>query len=379
MAALLFDLWCVCPGLHAFDSSSPWPWAVLTGDIWDNHGKVVAHATRYLPTSFGRMPQNPQEKISSSYKAWEFLYYLYGEGPGIFFNILPALISQEQLVLAHRLLLEWCNEFEELYYQRNPDRLHFVHQCVHSLTHLAKETHRLGPLSLSSQWTMERVIGVLSSLLRQPSNPYANLTVQAQKMAHINALVAMWPSFEKAQGNPHGSIDLGDGYLLLGPKEDLGLHFITPEEEEALTILKLPMEQIARSQWRELERCSDMSRTDRNIKIFHQNVICFAEVKYYFVNNFGGTSIALTAVLLYSPADEYIFHLTHGTLCICEHQGEENVVVVNVKSIISVVAMVPFPFIVRGCNNQYFMIEQIGLDVVDTDATVASADDLNAQ
>ena len=210
IAALLFDLWCERPELRAYDRSSPWPWAVLTGDVWVNHGKVVAQAARYLPTSFGRTPRNPQEKISSGYKAWEFLYYLYGEGPGVFYNLLPSpyyshfcklvrairiiyqrTISPEQLRLAHSLVLEWCLEFEAIYYRRDPDRLHFVRQCVHSLTHLAKETLRLGPLSLSSQWTMERVIGVLGSQLRQPSNPFANISAQAQKMAHVNALVAI--------------------------------------------------------------------------------------------------------------------------------------------------------------------------------------------
>ena len=56
LAALLFDLWCARPGLRSYDSSSPWPWAVLTGDVWDDHGKVVASAARHLPTSFGRTP-----------------------------------------------------------------------------------------------------------------------------------------------------------------------------------------------------------------------------------------------------------------------------------------------------------------------------------
>ena len=307
LASLLFDLWCARPGLRDHDKHSPWPWAVLTGDVWVNHGKVVANATTYLPTLFGHTPRNPQEKISSKYKAWEFLYYLYGLGPGVFFNTLltpyyshfcklvrairiiyQRRISREQLLLAHKLLLEWCVEFENLYCQRNPDRLHFVRQCVHSLTHLAKETDRLGPLSLSAQWTMERIIGVFGSRLRQPSNPFANLIAQAQKMAHINAIVAMWPSFEKIKGNPRGSIDLHDGYLLLGPKEDAGPHHISQIEETALDVfcsgrqdsgdvdrksvyrwarLKLPTEQIARSRWRELERCSDMARTDRNIKV----------------------------------------------------------------------------------------------------------------
>ena len=307
MANLFFDLWCARPDLRSPDSHSDWPWAVLTGDVWKEHGKVVVQAAKYLPTSFGRTPRNPQEKISSGYKAWEFLYYLYGEGPGVFFNVLPTLyythfcklvrairliyqrqISREQLILAHKLLLEWCIEFEEHYYQRKPERLHFVRSCVHSLTHLAKETYRLGPLSLSSQWTMERIIGVLGSQLRQPSNPFANTAANAQKMAHVNAMVAIWPSFEKAPENPRGSLDLGDGYLLLRPADESGPYDLTHEEKEALEIfgrghqgyggtdqepvyrwgrLKLPTDQIARSVWKELERCSDMARTDRNVKV----------------------------------------------------------------------------------------------------------------
>ena len=69
MASLLFDLWCTRSQIRSPDSSSPWPWAVLTGDAWETHGKVVANAAKHLPTSFGRTPRNPQEKISSGYKA----------------------------------------------------------------------------------------------------------------------------------------------------------------------------------------------------------------------------------------------------------------------------------------------------------------------
>ena len=94
----------------------------------------------------------------------------------------------------------------------------FVCQCVHSLMHLANETHRLGPLWLLSQWTMECVIRYLGSLLRQPSNLFWNLTAQTKHVVHTNALVAMWLELEELKGNPQGSKDLGDNYLLLGPK-----------------------------------------------------------------------------------------------------------------------------------------------------------------
>ena len=83
---------------------------------------------------------------------------------------------------------------------------------------------------------MERIIGVLGSQLRQPSNPFANLASQAQKMAHINALVAMWPSFEKVVQDPYGSINLGNGYILLRPADESGPYYLSQKEEEALDV-----------------------------------------------------------------------------------------------------------------------------------------------
>jgi len=42
--------------------------------------------------------------------------------------------------------------------------------------------------------------------------------------------------------------------------------------------------------------------------------------------------------------------------------------VFSVESILSVVAMAPFPFLVNGQDEQYFLIEQPGMDVVEADA-----------
>ncbi|KAF8225593.1 hypothetical protein L208DRAFT_1305537, partial [Tricholoma matsutake] len=70
----------------------------------------------------------------------------------------------------------FCSEFEVLYCQRRPERLHFVQQSIHALTHLAPETVRIGPGICSSQWTMEGTIGNLVAEICQPSNPYANLS-----------------------------------------------------------------------------------------------------------------------------------------------------------------------------------------------------------
>ena len=316
LTALMFELWCDLPGegCRKGDPSGVWPWAVLKGDVWKAHGKVVADAARYFPRSFDCTPRNPAEKLSSGYKAWELLFYFYGLGPGLFYGILPDLyykhycklvvairiiyqrrITYRQLELANKYLLEWVIEFECLYYQRKLERLHFVRQCVHSLTHLGPETHRLGPPSLSAQWTMERVIGIFGSLIKQPSNPFANLTEQAKKVAEVNAITAMWPDLEHSKHDPHGSIDIGQGFLLLGPK-DPKPYPLSLVELTALTDfysglpdvgsvpprfvyrwgrLQIPTEQTARSHWKELICTSNAARTDRNLKVCNLTLLMF--------------------------------------------------------------------------------------------------------
>ena len=417
---LLVDLWCQRRDLRKHDKDSDWPWAVLTGDTWVEHGMAVAEAGRFLPRSFDRVPRNPQEKISSGYKAWEFLIYMYVLGPGLFYNILlepyyrhycklvrgirlvhQRSISREQLATAHQTLLEYSLEFEHLYYQRKSARLHFVRQSVHSLTHLAPETHRLGPLSLSAQWTMERVIGVLGSLVKQPSNPFANLTEQAKKMAGINSLLAMWPQIGHKQRQPRGSIDLGGGFILLGPTDDKP-HDLSPSEHAALNShqtrsgsdaptprsvhrwarLQLPNGQVARSHWKEVVRSQRVARTDRMLKvrpfhymiwllydtaqITHQGTTRFCEARFYFRVGDGDVRETLALVSLYSVPDEAILERSYGTLTVCEYQDDAALTIVGVKSIEAVVGMVPFGDQVEGHNPKYFLAEKLGLEVYET-------------
>ncbi|KAF8230405.1 hypothetical protein L208DRAFT_1282038 [Tricholoma matsutake] len=133
---LLNNLWCGTFDCDTSDKCSTWDWAKLQGSTWVEPGCQVAVATPYLPGSFDRPPCNPAEKISSGYKAWEFLLYLFGLGPGLLYSILPEkyyqnfcklvfgmhIIQQyhiinEDLSKAHAALIEFAYEFELLYYQ----------------------------------------------------------------------------------------------------------------------------------------------------------------------------------------------------------------------------------------------------------------------
>ena len=83
------------------DSKLTWDWATLTGDTWIQHGKLVATATQYFPSSFHHPPRNPAEKISSGYKATEWYLYIFGLGPGFFRTFLPRKYWRNFCKLVH--------------------------------------------------------------------------------------------------------------------------------------------------------------------------------------------------------------------------------------------------------------------------------------
>lgn len=136
LADLLVSLWRGQLDNERTDPIADWPWAVLQGEIWEQHGKAVANATSYLPGSFDRPPRNIADKINSGYKAWEWLLYLYGLAPALLYDILPhpyyshfcklvlamRIIQQHHikttdLVQAGHLLQSFAHDFETLYYQ----------------------------------------------------------------------------------------------------------------------------------------------------------------------------------------------------------------------------------------------------------------------
>lgn len=210
----------------------------MIGDVWHAHGKTVALATPFIPSCFGRAPRNPAEKINSGYKAWEFQVYLIGLGPALFRHILAKeywtnfckyvsgvrLLQQWRLSPAdlqreHTLLCEFTQEFERLYYQRRAERIHFVRQSIHLLTHIASETIRIGPLSCYSQWTIETAIGNLGAEIRQDRDPYANISQRGILRAQLNSISAMFPQLKWGKDSessfPRGAKDVGQGYALL--------------------------------------------------------------------------------------------------------------------------------------------------------------------
>jgi hypothetical protein len=319
ITSLFHALWRGIPGgkdRSSSDDPTHWDWAVLAdADEWSAHGLWIEYAARYLPPSFERTPRNPAEKWNTGYKTWEALLWFWSLAPGFLHGVLPEpyFTNYCTLVKAGRGLMDrersvkeiqqialdiicFYEQFEDVYYQGNSERMWMVRQALHTLLHCARLYLDVGPLGLVAQWVMERTIGDLKRQMRQPSNPYANLAHIALSQCQINTLYDMYPELAPQRTKEQISMSpkhrqLGDGYVLLRSGDSRARPV---SEAEARSIrsyieyrekngeklhwpshgliwrwgrLLLPNQQIARCLWKEEKRNPLRSRNSRNAKV----------------------------------------------------------------------------------------------------------------
>lgn len=410
LSDLLLSLWHGTMD-HTFpDHVSMWPWAIFRdAETWETHGEAVSTAAQHLPGSFDRKPRNPAEKISSGYKTWEYQVYIFGLGPALLYNILPRpywlnycklvrgfqlinqhSISREDARIAQVLFTQWELDFETLYYQRRAERLHFIRPCVHQVSHLVRETVKKGPPICYSQWTMERTIGNLGQEIRQPSNPYANLSREGVRRCQVNALKAMMPDLSPDKPPfPTTAVDLGDGYILLRKRDPRSMvprepgvqaifQYLGPQRHgikiRRWAHLHLPNGQIARTAWRETMRPPEKVRPARHVKIVIEGETRVAEVLYFTRlpveagidddDNQIWVWKDVAVVSMFSLPDKDLLDLSCHTVSSCQLE-EDDIRVIDLKSILSVVGMIPHkPTLPSGVTeDRYFMVEKPGLDI----------------
>ncbi|KAF8572886.1 hypothetical protein K439DRAFT_1650085 [Ramaria rubella] len=350
---LLLPLWqgkFVC---DPADTVKNWDWAVLTGNVWKDHSQA----------------------IHSGYKAQEWQGYLFGVAPALLHGILPHAywknfcklhsISILQLHVAQQCLDKFHIEFELLYVQCCMDQV-----------------PQLGPPCLYSTWTMERTIGNLGEEIKQPSNPFANLSQCGVQHCQINALKLI-PGFEDSEDSavPHGSIDLGGGYILLRAKEQMA-HFCNghagkliedyiQEAEEELgreaedgwpvkvarwAHVRLPTGQVAWSVWKELQKPLMKLCRARCVKVMINEQVEFAEVQYYFLAKIRGENRGLALISLYSRPDAQLFEDSNWTVySITALEYNEGLRVVDIKLIQAMVSVQPHSHHVEEGDERFFV------------------------
>jgi hypothetical protein len=109
---------------------------------------------------------------------------------------------------------------------------------------------------------------------------------------------------------------------------------------------------------------------------------------YFFIHlTHEGHDLALALVSLYSAPHPKLLEVSHNMLWSCEYQGDSSLKFINVKSIQSVVAMIPHMPMIEGqqAGEHFFLVEKPGFDVAviggmdeampgDGDETVHSTD-----
>lgn len=196
------------------DNRASWDWAIFyhQAKLWSTRGETVTKSVPFIPSCFGRAPQDPSKKLNSGFKAWGFQLYVYGLCLTLLRHLLPSqywhhfcklvagililqhpCISKEELMSGHNLLMNFVHEFKEFYYQHMESQIHFVHQSIHLLTHITPEMFCVGPLACYAQWTLETAIGNLGQEIRQDHNMFTNLAVLH---AQTNSLRARFPNIQ---------------------------------------------------------------------------------------------------------------------------------------------------------------------------------------
>ncbi|KAG0701436.1 hypothetical protein DFH29DRAFT_990075 [Suillus ampliporus] len=375
---LLLALWCGTLDCGVTDDLEMWDWAILQDDeTWAAHGKAVEMAGPYLPGSFDCKPRNIMEKLNTSYKTWEFQLYTFGLAPALLYGTLPDKywVNYCQLVHAFRLMCQHRITSEDL-------QMAHVVSCM--INHIISETIQKGPPICYAQCPMERTIGNLGQELCQPSRPYANISREGVHWCKVNSLLSMIPELDEPPvGLPEGAIDLGEGFALLWKRDKKSQNAAGAHAHAITTFLGdcplphikrwarlcLPNGQIARSAWRETLRPIEQTCMSRNVKLKLSGQIRFAEV-FYFTrlavedeDQNDWHFIDVTVVQLYSPPDHALLKCSFQTVVSCMQLDE--IAVVNVKSILSVIALVPHtPTLPDGTmEDRFFMLEKPGLDI----------------
>jgi hypothetical protein len=84
---------------------------------------------------------------------------------------------------------------------------------------------------------MEHTIGNLGQEIRQPSNPFANLAQRALQRSQVNALKSIYPELDPKSTFqlPRGAMDVGEGYIMLRPRDRYPVEIPEPLTARALT------------------------------------------------------------------------------------------------------------------------------------------------
>lgn len=86
----------------------------------------------------------------------------------------------------------------------------------------------------------------------------------------------------------------------------------------------------------------------------------FGEVQFFFRATVNNTTKGLALISVYDPPDEDLLRDSSNALWVALYRGEDHLKVIDIKSIATCVAMVPFT---KPPDGRFFVCEKMGLEV----------------
>ncbi|KAF7322257.1 hypothetical protein HMN09_00002900 [Mycena chlorophos] len=186
---------------------------IIPKEVWDEIWKEITAAMKLIPSAFTRsLAGGPSRFTAESWYFW-FVYLVPGVLRGRFpqeeyythaceFGSIIKLclqfhISELELQLLERKMVEWVLEYERLYYRSEPQRLSACRLTIHGLLHVAKNIRDCGPGWTSWTFFMERFCGFLIHGLHSRKRPFANLTRRLIHFMYLEQVSLRWDLVEE--------------------------------------------------------------------------------------------------------------------------------------------------------------------------------------
>lgn len=179
-------------------------------------GALIPEAMKTLPPTFCGPVRDPYLKHSSQYKIYEWMallhWYIVPMGIDLGMNaevlknfsvfseiaeyaMTPKARSEEDLQYLQGLVILFLKGFEDLYVQKDSDKISRMRLCVFQLVHIPHHIRWNGSIRMGSQAAMERTVGYLSRKLHSKKSPFVELSNKIYRKELIRILCLHYPEF----------------------------------------------------------------------------------------------------------------------------------------------------------------------------------------
>ncbi|CAE6442787.1 unnamed protein product [Rhizoctonia solani] len=176
-------------------------------DVWATLSEACIPSRRSMPTSFGCPVPDPRKRSQFIAESWNVFttqlapsllrrrfsnerYYRH------FVRLVKLLtlvvsfdLSRDKIPEIRQGIAEWIEEYEQIYYQFDEDRLQTCPVNIHYLLHVADSLEYMGPLWCYWAYPMERFCSFIINSVKSRRYPYANIDERILNRARLKIIL----------------------------------------------------------------------------------------------------------------------------------------------------------------------------------------------